>query len=109
MSVSRPILTDLAATIAERRAAAADTSYTKSLLDAGIAKCARKLGEEATEAIIAALERDREGLRAEAADLLYHLLVLLEAGDVPFAEVEAELARRTGRSGLDEKASREKG
>jgi phosphoribosyl-ATP pyrophosphohydrolase len=109
MSVSRPILTDLAATIAARRAAAADSSYTKSLLEAGIAKCARKLGEEATETIIAALERDRDGLRAEAADLLYHLLVLLEAGDVPFAEVEAELARRTGQSGHEEKAARGKG
>ncbi|MCB1437486.1 MAG: phosphoribosyl-ATP diphosphatase [Rhodobiaceae bacterium] len=106
--MSRHTLTDLAATIAARRGADADASYTRSLLDAGIAKCARKFGEEATEAIIAAMEKDKAALRAEAADVLYHLLVLLEASDVSLAEVERELEGRIGRSGLEEKAARAK-
>jgi len=96
----------LAATIHARRTASADTSYTRKLLDAGVARCARKVGEEASETIIAALSGDDTALAGEAADLVYHLLVLLEAREVPFAMVSAELERRMGVSGLDEKASR---
>ena len=99
-------LHDLAAVIHARRGARASASYTKSLLDAGVAECAKKLGEEAAETVIAAIQGDRQALRAEAADLIYHLLVLLEAGDVTLDEVVAELSRRAGRSGHEEKASR---
>ncbi|MDP2621762.1 MAG: phosphoribosyl-ATP diphosphatase [Hyphomicrobiales bacterium] len=99
-------LHDLAAVIHARRGAQASASYTKSLLEAGVAACAKKLGEEAAETVIAAMQGDRRALRAEAADLIYHLLVLLEASDVSFDEVLAELDARTGRSGHEEKASR---
>jgi phosphoribosyl-ATP pyrophosphohydrolase len=84
----------------------AKASYTRQLLDEGVAACARKLGEEAVETVIAAMQEDREGLRAEAADLVYHLVVLLEARGIGFDEVVAELERRSGQSGLEEKAAR---
>ena len=84
-------------------------SYTKELLDAGIEKCAKKLGEEAVETTLAAVGGKPEALVAESADLLYHLLVLLQARGVPLSDVLAELERRTARSGLEEKASRGKG
>jgi phosphoribosyl-ATP pyrophosphohydrolase len=96
----------LAATIAARRNASADASYTRKLLDGGPAKCARKFGEEAVEAMIAALDEDDEALKGEAADVLYHLLVLLEARNIPFDQVLAVLDKRTAKSGLEEKASR---
>jgi phosphoribosyl-ATP pyrophosphohydrolase len=96
----------LAATIAARRSASAGASYTKSLLEKGIASCARKLGEEAVETIIAALDESDAKLKGEAADLLYHLLVLLEARNLPLADVLAELEARMGQSGHAEKASR---
>jgi phosphoribosyl-ATP pyrophosphohydrolase len=96
----------LAATIAERRRADAGSSYTASLFARGLPKIAQKLGEEAVETVIAAMARDPKGVTGEAADLLFHLLVLLEASDVPLADVLAELDRREGVSGLDEKASR---
>lgn len=96
----------LAATIKARRSSGADTSYTRSLLDGGVARCAKKLGEEATETVIAALSEDATALTKEAADLLFHLLVVLEARDVPLDDVLAELDRRAGTSGLEEKASR---
>lgn len=96
----------LAETIAARRNADSDTSYTRKLLDGGPAKCARKFGEEAVEAMIAALDEDDEALKGEAADVLYHLLVLLEARNIAFDDVLAVLDRRTGQSGLEEKASR---
>jgi phosphoribosyl-ATP pyrophosphohydrolase len=99
-------LDSLAARIAERAKASPDESYTARLLADGIARCARKFGEEAVEAVVSAVAGDRPGLTAEAADVLYHLLVLLEAADIPLAEVMAELDRRTGQSGLAEKASR---
>lgn len=99
-------LAQLTATIKERRSAAAEKSYTKSLIEAGPEKCAKKLGEEATETIIAALAEDQDALRNEAADLLYHLLVLLEAKGVTLEEVEAVLASRMGLSGHEEKARR---
>jgi len=96
----------LAVVIAERARSEDATSYTAELVRAGIAKCAQKLGEEAVEAAIAAVQGDRENLKKEAADLIYHLLVVLEVGGVGLDEVKAELANRTGQSGLAEKASR---
>ena len=94
------ILADLAAEIASRRGAPADTSYTARLLSQGIEKCAKKLGEEAVEAALAAVLGDKKRLTAEAADMLYHLLVLLEAASVPLTDVMAELERRKGVSGI---------
>lgn len=96
----------LSATIEARKGADPETSWTAKLLAKGPAKCAEKFGEEAVEAIIEAVKGDRAALTAEAADVLYHLLVMLAARDVSLAEVLAELERREGRSGLDEKASR---
>lgn len=96
----------LAATIAARKGADPATSWTAKLLAQGPEKCAEKFGEEAVEAIIEAVRGDREKLVAEAADTVYHMLVMLTARGVTLAEVEAELERREGRSGLDEKASR---
>ena len=96
----------LAATILARRNAAPETSWTAKLLSQGSEACARKFGEEATEAIIEAIKGDRAALTREAADVLYHLLVMLAANDVTLADVEAELTRRTGTSGLAEKAAR---
>jgi phosphoribosyl-ATP pyrophosphohydrolase len=81
-------------------------SYTRKLLDRGTAQCAKKFGEEAVETVIAAVVEDRGRLISEAADVLFHLLVLLKARDVALDEVEAALAARTGMSGLEEKASR---
>jgi phosphoribosyl-ATP pyrophosphohydrolase len=104
--VSGFTLDDLAARIAERAGATADASYTKSLLDGGPARAGKKLGEEAVEVVIAAMQGERPALVAESADLLYHLLVLLHQAGVPLADVLAELERRTGQSGHAEKASR---
>jgi phosphoribosyl-ATP pyrophosphohydrolase len=104
--VSQFSLEDLAATIRARKQTSADKSYTRSLFDGGPELIARKLGEEAIETIIAALGDDAGAVRDEAADLLYHLLVLLEAKGVELKDVLAELERRTGQSGLDEKAAR---
>jgi phosphoribosyl-ATP pyrophosphohydrolase len=99
---------DLAATIDARAAAGGDASYTRKLLDKGAEHCAKKLGEEAVETVIAAVENNRDRLIAESADLLYHLLVLLKSRGVKLAEVEAALGERTSMSGLEEKASRKK-
>ena len=96
----------LAETIEERKFADPDTSWTAKLLAKGPEKCAEKFGEEAVEAIIEAVKGDRAKLTAEAADVLYHLLVMLAARDVTLADVEAELARREGTSGIAEKAAR---
>ena len=104
--MSDDILARLAALISNRRLALADNSYTRQLLDAGPAKCARKLGEEAIETVLAGVSNDRDELRAEAADVLYHLIVLLEAANVPVSQVMQELERRKSQSGLAEKASR---
>jgi len=101
-------LEDLNQRVAARAAASPDESYTARLLLRGVQKCAQKLGEEATEAVIAAVAADRPGLIGEAGDVLYHLLVLLKATDVPLEEVMAELESRTAQSGLAEKASRGK-
>lgn len=102
------VLLQLAATIRARRKAAPDSSYTRQLLDAGPARCAKKLGEEAVETIIAAVGESDDALKAEAADLLYHLLVLLESRRLDLADVLAVLDKRVGTSGLKEKAERPK-
>ena len=99
-------LDDLSATIARRAEASAEKSYTRSLLDRGAAHCARKFGEEAIELAIAAAAEDENAVRAEAADVLYHLLVLLRARGVALSSVMRELESRAGRSGHEEKASR---
>jgi len=96
----------LAATIASRKGAEPESSWTAKLLARGPEKCAEKFGEEAVEAIIEAVKGDRARLTSEAADVLYHLLVMLAARDVSLDEVLAELARREGTSGLAEKAAR---
>ena len=101
-------LENLAEIIALRADADAQSSYTRSLLDKGVARCAKKFGEEATEAIIAAVAEDEAALIAEAADVLYHLVVMLQARKTPLASVMAELERRTAQSGHAEKASRPK-
>jgi phosphoribosyl-ATP pyrophosphohydrolase len=100
------ILRQLAATIAARRSESAERSYTRQLLDAGPAKCGRKLGEEALETLIAAVTEDDKALQNEAADLIYHLLVLLESRNIAIDDVLAVLAGRMGTSGLAEKAAR---
>jgi phosphoribosyl-ATP pyrophosphohydrolase len=96
----------LAATIHQRRGASGEKSYTRQLLDAGSEKCAKKFGEEAVELVIAGVSQDDKALAAEAADVLYHLLVLLEVRGVPLATVMQILEGRMGTSGIDEKASR---
>jgi phosphoribosyl-ATP pyrophosphohydrolase len=92
--------------IRARKGADPDTSYVAKLFTRGRAKIAQKLGEEATETVIAAMQGDRTALTGEAADLLFHLLVLLADADVSLEEVRAELRRREGVSGIDEKAGR---
>jgi len=103
------VLNELAATIAERAKADPESSWTAKLLAKGPEKCAEKFGEEAIEAVIEAVKGDRAKLTYEAADVLYHLLVMLEARDVALDDVLAELARRQGISGVAEKAARPKG
>ncbi len=99
-------LADLAQRIKERAKASPEESYTRKLLDRGVGHCAKKLGEEAVETALAAVSEDRERLTAEAGDLLYHLLVVLEARGIELSEVEAALEKRMSRSGLQEKAAR---
>jgi phosphoribosyl-ATP pyrophosphohydrolase len=100
------VLGRLAATIATRKAADPESSWTAKLLAKGPEKCAEKFGEEAIEAIIEAVKGDQAKLTSEAADVIYHLLVMLAARDVTLADVLAELERREGTSGIAEKASR---
>jgi phosphoribosyl-ATP pyrophosphohydrolase len=90
----------------EPREPSADASYTRALLDRGVDHCAKKLGEEAIETVLAAVGEDRQRLTAEAADLIYHLLVVLHARGIALADVEAVLGERTRQSGLAEKAAR---
>lgn len=107
---SNPILTALMQVIEERKGAAGETSYTRKLLDGGVPKIGGKIMEEAAEVVEAAGETGpagREHLVREAADLLYHLLVMLACRDASLADVEAELSRRFGIGGLQEKASRQ--
>ncbi|WP_026606971.1 phosphoribosyl-ATP diphosphatase [Methylocapsa acidiphila] len=99
-------LEDLAAIIAARSKADAAASYTKSLLEGGPSRAAKKLGEEAVELVIAALEKDHKAVVSESADLLYHLLVVLHQSGASLGEVLEELEKRTAKSGHEEKASR---
>ena len=101
-------LADLARRIKERAKASPEESYTRKMLDRGIGHCAKKLGEEAVETVIAAIENNRSHLIAESADLIFHLLVLLKSRDVKFSEIEDALAQRTQMSGLEEKAARKR-
>ena len=104
--MSRFTVHDLAATIDARAASGGEASYTKKLLDKGAEHCAKKLGEEAVETVIAAVENDRSHLIAESADLIYHWLVLLSSVNVSLDEVAAKLEMREGASGIAEKAGR---
>lgn len=99
-------LDDLDARIALRATASPDESYTAKLIARGVEKCAQKLGEEATEAVIAGVTGNRPELAKEAGDVLFHLLVLLRAADVPLSAVMSELEARQAQSGLAEKAAR---
>ena len=101
-------LDKLFATIASRKGADPSTSYTAKLLAAGVEKCAKKFGEEATEAVIAAIQKDKTELAKESADVLYHLMVLWAASGITPEDVYAVLKAREGQSGLEEKASRPK-
>ena len=102
-------LEQLDAFLAERAKAPSDQSYTAKLIKGGPAYAGKKLGEEAVEAVIATVERDPNALKMEAADVLYHLLVVLRLSGVPLQDVLAELERRTAQSGLAEKAARPQG
>jgi phosphoribosyl-ATP pyrophosphohydrolase len=108
MAIDASQLDRLFATIAARKGTDAATSWTAKLFAGGPSLCAQKLGEEAVETVIAAAQGDRKAMIAESADLLYHWLVLLAALDLDPADVYAELARREGRSGIDEKAARDR-
>jgi len=105
-SIDLNVLQELSDTIRSRKADSAQTSYTAKLLQGGVSECAKKLGEEAVETIIAAMEGNAEHLAEESADLLYHWLVTLEAANVPLADVMAVLRARQGTGGLVEKAAR---
>ncbi|RFB89815.1 phosphoribosyl-ATP diphosphatase [Rhizobium leguminosarum bv. trifolii] len=100
-------LSDLESIVAERSTASPEQSWTAKLVAAGQPKAAKKLGEEAIEAVMAAVTGDRDNLTYEAADVLYHLLVVLKIAEIPLENVMAELERRTAQSGLKEKASRQ--
>lgn len=104
--MSQDTIRILAETIRSRRTSSGEKSYTRSLLDAGPEKCARKFGEEAIETVIAALTSDQSALTNEAADVIYHLLVLLEVRGIDIADVYRVLESRTRQSGLAEKAAR---
>jgi phosphoribosyl-ATP pyrophosphohydrolase len=106
--MSRFSLHDLASIIDARAASSGEVSYTRKLLDKGSEHCAKKFGEEAVETVIAAIGDDRDHLIAESADTLFHLLVLLKSRGVRLEEVEAVLEKRTGTSGLEEKAARKR-
>jgi phosphoribosyl-ATP pyrophosphohydrolase len=101
-------LTTLEEIVAKRAAASPEESWTAKLVAAGQTKAAKKLGEEAVETVIAAIANDRKNLTDEAADLLFHLLVVMKIADIPLSDVYAELERRTNQSGIQEKASRPK-
>jgi phosphoribosyl-ATP pyrophosphohydrolase len=100
-------LSDLETIVDRRARASAEESWTAKLVAGGQQKAAKKLGEEAIETVMAAVANDRENLTYEAADLLYHLMVVLKIADIPFDDVLNELERRTTQSGLKEKASRQ--
>jgi len=99
------VLAALADDVTQRRVASPESSYTAKLLSQGVEKCAKKFGEEAVELALASVLRDKTHTTAEAADVFYHMLVLLSASGVTLSDVMAELDRRRGTSGIDEKAS----
>lgn len=101
-------LSDLEKIVAERATASPEESYTAKLISRGMDVAAKKLGEEAVEAVIAAVNQNRANLVAESADVLYHLLVVLKAANIPLSDVLDELNKRTSQTGLQEKASRPK-
>ncbi len=105
--MAQAVLDQLYGTIAARKAASPDSSYTAKLLQGGVERCAKKFGEEAVETVIASLSGDKVALAAESADLLYHLMVLWAASGVTPDDVYAVLKSREGQSGLDEKAARQ--
>jgi phosphoribosyl-ATP pyrophosphohydrolase len=100
------VLDNLYTTLLERKRASAESSYVAKLYREGLDAILKKVGEEAAETVIAAKNSDRAALVHELADLWFHSLVLMAAKDIPLAELAAELDRRRGRSGLDEKAGR---
>ena len=100
------VMEELVKTIRSRGAENAEVSYTRSLLDGGVERCAKKFGEEAVEAVVAAMGQSDDAVRGEAADVLFHLLVLLESRGVAYSDVLEVLRRRQGTSGHEEKASR---
>ncbi len=106
MTHKTEVLGELADTIARRRGDSPEQSYTAKLISQGIEKCAKKFGEEAVELALAAMTPDKAHITAEAADVLYHLVVLLEAANVPIAHVMGELEKRQAMSGIAEKAKR---
>lgn len=106
MSRFSTTLARLAKTIESRKSADPESSYTAQLLSQGVERAAKKLGEESVEVVIAAVQRDKDGLAAESADLIYHWLVLLAAAGVTLDDVASWLESREGRSGLEEKAWR---
>jgi phosphoribosyl-ATP pyrophosphohydrolase len=108
LSMSSFTIRDLERRVQARARESAEVSYTRKLLDRGVDHCAKKFGEEAVEAAIAAVGEDRQGLVREAADVLYHLLVVLHARGISLDEVEAELGARSHQSGLEEKAARKR-
>lgn len=108
MSRFADVVERLAATIEERKGASPESSYTAKLLSEGVERAAKKLGEEAVEVVISAVQKDKDGLAAESADLIYHFLVTLAAAGVSLDDVASWLESREGRSGLDEKAWRGK-
>ena len=99
-------LADLERIVAQRAAASPEESWTAKLVAGGQKKAAKKLGEEAVEAVIAAVSDDRKNLTDEAADVIFHLLVVLKIAGIPFSDVLSELERRTTQSGIAEKAAR---
>ena len=105
--MAKNTLHELAKIIHQRNSSSSDKSYTKQLLEAGVRKCSKKLGEEAVETVIAATSEDNTALTNESADLLYHLLVLLECRQIELDDVLEVLDKRMGLSGLEEKASRQ--
>ena len=107
MSQQQFDLSDLERIVAERAKASPDQSWTAKLVAHGQQKAAKKLGEEAVETVIAAISDDKDNLVAESADLLYHLMVVLNIAGIPLQNVMDELGRRTAQSGLQEKASRQ--
>lgn len=106
--MARFTLNTLENIISERAEVSDGSSYTATLISCGVEKCAQKMGEEAVETAIAAAVRDRHELTKEAADLLYHLMVVLKVSNIPLKEVMGELDRRTSQTGIAEKAARPK-